>query len=857
MHFVWLFLALILPPALGVIWLAAARGALGQRPLNGPLLLGYGSLLGLAVLYAVLQLVNVLDGSITYLPVMGVLVLLALAGLYVLRRNPGGWQRPGYSWRGRWEKLAALAVLLAIALHLLSVLLELVHLPVYPWDAWLSWMYRAKAWFLSGAVQPMDAPQDWLGRSSGALYNVAGNHYPDFLPLLSLWAATAWGGWHESVVNYPLLLCALGLVAGLYGQCRQRQLSPLLSLLLCYFLLSVPLVETHLTLAGQADIWLAGFTGLGFVALLAGALAADRFQVGLGLLLVAFGALVKLEGAVWLAAALGMLLLGYRPRLVLVLLGALLLLAALCFATGMTYVELPGLGGAGFRDGVLYLPGVGATALEFRGLLDDYWENFFLSGGWHLFWLFQLLALAAILLLPRSRDKALLLAFYASVGLCIVGLFQFTEAGRWADDWTAINRLPLHFAAPLLFVPGILLGRLDWRTPGRPQLRWAALGLGLTLGGMAVYLYLATADSAAGQSRRFSAADFRFVVGDGEIAEGRATVRSYQNNVAILSSGTVYLNADQFASARVVLAGDSRSEPGFFWRRGGEDDGLRYTWLPGAREHWIDLAAARQWHGTVSEIGIIFYRDDDREFVFEGLELGPWTLSRQLAQHAYAWFRPGYWSQGSVHFLARSGADSALPYILPVLAWGLLTLALTMCFARRRREALLGVLLCLLLGWLLLDLRWAANRVAQVQRTAADYSLASDGYLALEGDRLTYGLVSELRGHLAPPPARVLIVAEDPEMRFEMFRAKYHLLPAAGYVHEGPLDTAPLARFDQLLLLRRQRAPSDYAPLAAADLAARIVGRHRDSAVVVAETRRGFLLDLPRRGRLARGERGE
>ena len=78
------------------------------------------------------------------------------------------------------------------------------------------------------------------------------------------------------------------------------------------------MVGIHLSLAGYADIWMAGFTGLGFVSLLRGSIQHSFFAVALGLLMIAIGAVVKNEGMVWLYTAIAFMVLSVASRRALV-----------------------------------------------------------------------------------------------------------------------------------------------------------------------------------------------------------------------------------------------------------------------------------------------------------------------------------------------------------------------------------------------------------------------------------------------------------------------------------------------------------------------------------------------------------
>jgi hypothetical protein len=232
-------------------------------------------------------------------------------------------------------------------------------------------------------------------------------------------------------------------------------MNALISLATCYLLFSVPLFGTHLALAGYADIWMAGFAGLGFMALVRGAAEGLRSQTILGFLMVALAMLVKNEGVVWFLAALLMqVLLSFRWRTNML---AGMVLAAVVLAgylLDVTHVEIPLAGTLGVVNDRLEIPFVGSFALEVHDVWQVYWTNFFTMGSWNFLWVLVAfgLLLAVIsgksLASPVRRAGAIFVVMFLATQLFIFG---FTDQGVWADTYTAINRLPLHFVPALIY----------------------------------------------------------------------------------------------------------------------------------------------------------------------------------------------------------------------------------------------------------------------------------------------------------------------------------------------------------------------------------------------------------------------
>ena len=348
-----------------------------------------------------------------------------------------------------------------MVIHLVFITVEIFTQPLYPWDAWLAWIYRAKAWYMSGGMTDMVSAKEWASATATNVYTMDAWQYPLFTSVIPYWAALSLGRWSETLVNLPVLFAGLAMGMALYGQCREQGLGIMTSLVACYIFYSIPIIGTHLALAGYADIWMAGYAGLGFVALMRGLITAKGFtsaglQTALGLLMILFSAWVKNEGAVWFLAALGMIMLAScRPRVPLLALTVAVVVVLLAHTIGIDHLDIPQLGKLGLVDGRLVIPFIGSFRLETHNVLRVYWDNFFSMGSWNLFWL----AVAGSLFLGfrtyrlpvgrRAKRTALsLILVFIAVQLFIFGL---TDQGLWADTYTAINRLPIHFVPALLF----------------------------------------------------------------------------------------------------------------------------------------------------------------------------------------------------------------------------------------------------------------------------------------------------------------------------------------------------------------------------------------------------------------------
>ncbi|MEE4175626.1 MAG: hypothetical protein V2I57_15370, partial [Xanthomonadales bacterium] len=496
MQLVALLLGIALPWVTGALALRAARnGSLATpEPGQGLLAAGAGLFLGLALTTWLLRLSAAWTGTFSWWFVMAVLALMG-AGLAWLGRKQtapspatkvaGPAERPG----GKW---LVILLLLATLAHLSFSGLELLTQPLFPWDGWTVWVYRAKAWFFAEQITPVVDPQQWLAASNPEIYSTPARAYPLIPSLVPLWTALSLGAWHEAWVNLPVIAAGIGLCLGLAGLLRQSGVGVPGTIVGVYLLVSTPILGVHLSLGGYGDIWMAAYAGLGMAALLAGLTEDRRCLVLLGFVLLTLGLGVKVEGWVWLVTGFAVFALVRLPGrwLVAAAVGLAVILLAVAM-TGGTVFDIPGLGRIGYRDGLLYLPIKGIITLQRHDVVDAYRINAFQLGSWHLLWFMMLMLFAALLVAWRSRLARAGLAFlFVFVALQAV-IFGFTTEGAWARDYTAINRMPLQMLPALLFLLVLGAERALRQAPPVNSKAWILAGTGavlLTIGGAVAWL---------------------------------------------------------------------------------------------------------------------------------------------------------------------------------------------------------------------------------------------------------------------------------------------------------------------------------------------------------------------------------
>jgi hypothetical protein len=849
-----LAIALLLPWAGGFFWLAAVEQRCNSLPPNRLRQLGYALFIGYAGVQGTVLAYNGLTGSVAFLPILSVIaVLTALGGaLFILGRGKQPAPAAASTVMEQGSGYARLALMLFLAwacFHLLLSAVEIIYRPIFPWDAWLNWMYRAKAWFYAGAVMPMDAPADWLNGNITATYNVAGNIYPTFPSIMALWTALALGQWSETLVNLPVLCCGIALALGLYGQCRETGLPTWLAVTAVYLLLSIPLIGTHLSLAGQADIWMAGFTGLGLVTLISGQFRESPYHTCLGLLLLGLGIAVKNEGLVWFMAALLVLCTARWPRTLAAATGAAVVILGLAWILGISSVDLPLLGKLGIENSQVHIPLVGSYTLVDNELLDDYWANFFAGGSWHLLWPLVIAAVPALIILPAGPGRRSILALLAVLILTQLLIFEGTEQGEWAEQWTAINRLPMHFAPALVFAltlaaNGLVSRQSDRDTPARALYPGIfLLGLLLPLVALTAYLHFSSPPT-SGEAQLLTAKDLKIVVGEGRIRDDTGIVTGFSDKVAVLSSGNSWIDPEKFRQVSVDLAGSPRTQVRLFWRTAGGTDDLHFIELGQPAKRHLSLAGHPDWQGTIGEVGLVLLSPVNEPVEFTALELHPQTLTGSLRALWSAWTLRDHWTQRSAHFIAAGDPRSALPLPLAITGWWLFSTLLLMVLTRRAPGSGAAVVACALLAWAALDLRWSLNRIAQAAQTVDYYAAAPRDHLDMGNDQGLLALADTVKAYTVDSEEPVLIVAQNRSLEFEILRTKYHLLPRPALGYTGAPENAPADLGRHVIYLRRPAVDNAGSVHASRNLARDLEDWYRRPANIVYESPRAVLVAL-------------
>ena len=307
--------------ALGLPWLAGAVTVrtLWRGKIDGAwgIALGYGYLLGLSIVVLLLRLQMRFATAPDWRGASLVLVFICLVSGGVLLRR-GADQPPLIAQRkvtpasSYWERGLFILLLAWLGWRLALLAQELWLRPVYAWDAWSTWEVRSRVWAELQHWAPFVNPEQWM--SNDTAYTIHAWTYPYAVSLIALWPTLAYGSWHEPIAHLPWLGLGIALACAFYGQLRHWRVTALTALIGVWLLLSLPLLDTHIALAGYADIWLAATFGLSACALLQWSRTRESWQGWLALLLALASPFIKREGLVWIALLLPAATMVWIPR---------------------------------------------------------------------------------------------------------------------------------------------------------------------------------------------------------------------------------------------------------------------------------------------------------------------------------------------------------------------------------------------------------------------------------------------------------------------------------------------------------------------------------------------------------------
>ncbi|MEP0201396.1 MAG: hypothetical protein ABJ084_10505 [Halioglobus sp.] len=839
-----LLLGLLLPWLVGFIWLRALErifrpGAQSQLAAQ----LGYGFFVGYAILFGCMHLADQLS-ALSYWPIVITLVILAIAGaaagtlLGSTSHASGTPLSQETSTKHHWLFWLLLGL---TCVHLLLNAWEVFYRPVYAWDAWTTWIYRAKVWFFSADIYQLASPREWLADPEGATHAIPAYRYPTFPSVIPLWAVISFGQWSDTLVNTPVIGCGIALALALYGVCRDEGFSSTFAMAAAYALISLPIIGAHLSLAGYADIWMAGFTGLGFVALLRGLIHASTFNTVLGFALLAMGICLKYEGLAWLMIGVALttitLMAGKRPlRLAMAIALAALLIA---IASGVTSIELPALGVLGIKDSFLYVPGLGRYELVTYNVLPIYAESFFARSSWHLLFSLTVLALIGLLFIHNRRAAGILFLFYLLFAASQILIFGATEKGKFAELNTAVNRLIIHFLPALIFALVLTSHQLvkQWRSKlgaesGEESVEendiainlatvLAPLGsIAVVMAGVWIFTSLSTAPAsnsspALPESIFFQPQDFAPMMGGGRLEAGSLVINRFDRGMAVASVAPIGIDTQHYPALSYDLNIEGSSTAMFFWRNADTPEDIQMTLIDPPGNSTLFLADNAQWGKQIIELGLIAYGVEGDTYRLSELSLNTWVGSEQVELMLDDWLTYEPITQKFINWIDGGRKLQLIHLILALsLALALLVLGLALFAGIRKKEKSdttpMNLLVLVLVLWFVADAVWLKNRLIQSYDTKDVYGDRIDpkrNERANEGFPFQ-GAATAIESFISQSD-EILVLPQTERMWFEAARLKLQLAPIESVANASGIRAIPMGWQEAIVIVKDTRQNSE------------------------------------------------
>ena len=719
-----------------------------------------------------------------------------------------------------------------IAGYLVLILLSNMSRPVFPWDAFTTWMFRAKAWVTADQAVDFVTLNEWL--TSGSGFTLPAAHYPISISAIAAFAAALTGGWSDQAASIPWFFVMAASALIMAGLCRlQVPNRPIAAAVGATLLVTSPLVHWHGLLAGYADIWVMGTSGMGLAGICLWTQSKPRPTLAASLSLLVLGCLWKSEGWLWLMLGCTVVLtVSVWRRLPP---WAFVALALIAVSLGLAQpIDLGPLGRWGVTESTLSAGLLGDFNARPYNPAPAFLEMCILQGNFLM--LIPLYGIALVTLLIRdAREYSGYLLMALSLTAMHGVIFGLSEYSLYAETSTAINRFLLQ-NLPVLIVTitaiwqsGAPLGDpvknpattapatdptttrqattdLEAADPittdpitGHPATapadrsqdaprRWlpavvAGTGLIVTLiVALPLTLKLSslgTPQRAAATTQNVVAAALQPMVGD-----LTASQKGYQFSGANIPVGVASIPLPQRRAIQpqYVVSHVWIQAPGklsFYWINA-EEPGVHST--PLALSGWsiLDMSTYQDfWQKPIQEMGFLAKPRDFHQAAIESVTLTDSLLDAMPAM-IHHWMTPAPLSHRIIntttgHVAAPVTLQRVLVVALSLMAG--LGLAFWLLAPVSRPVALRGTLLAVSGLWLL-GSSAHLNQVSALMQTPTKGAATSAGTVTLDGTHLL-PLVTTIKHSPALEAAPMLTASLDGASQFEAQRLPFMALPTS------------------------------------------------------------------------------
>lgn len=453
MDSVLVILALILPVLLGGLWLNLIVPL--QAPARSALVWGNGTLIGLLLIPQFLWSLDALGVPLSFVTtavLTGALIVLP-AALHIFkdkRTQPSPIGDAAFPNMSALQRALFLFLLFLVIIRCVTLGLEILWRPLFPWDATMHWATKARVWFEYQRMLPFVDNNVWLQLGGTGVFTDRHPEYPHTVPLLQVWMNLATGRWNESLMNLPWLLCLMAIGAAFYSQLRVSGINPLVAMGFSYLLLSMPLVNIHVALAGYADLFLGATYCAGLMAFHNWVKTRWRSQALLAIFFALACPLIKNEGFFWALTFIPALLLIPQTRHKFAKLATLA-------ALGLVFMIILIIANPTLTDQLLHF----VTEFHPEALTATI-QAVWLHSNFHLLGYLLLATIPMGLVIPGAFTKRYLgisVALSCAVVMFLF-LFLFTIFGAGAANFSGVGRLCIQLVPGLLFLSAMLCNDL-------------------------------------------------------------------------------------------------------------------------------------------------------------------------------------------------------------------------------------------------------------------------------------------------------------------------------------------------------------------------------------------------------------
>ena len=488
-----------------------------------------------------------------------------------------------------------------------------------PWDAFTTWIYRAKLWVLTNQLMNLETIPEWLAAgASGYAIDAAG--YPLSVSAIAAFASSVTGNWHTPSATIPWLFATIAstfLIMGLAKTSMDGH--PLGALAGAALLITTPIFHIHSLVPGYADIWLQGTSGMGLAALCVWSQRRDMSTLLLSLALLSLGIFFKNEGWMWLFVGLCSLAIMTSPRRHF-LVSILLIFFSIAGLTLAAFFDLGFTRTWSFENGLLFFGDLEALGVRPKNPADYFFNETVLRGNYLLLLPLYTLLVAWSVLLKKRQFYGYWLIGVAAFS-CILFIFSFSSFSIYAEIGTAFNRLMLQIL-PILVVTICAIGGhlIQEQTSKFTSLKRTYVKTMLAQGAVLLAVSLFAAISLAlwiggetgpenGNYNSSSiklqrASEFRSVAGD-----FTQTPRGYKFTNASDGIGVAAANIDiGVVQPRYVFfdAETPKSETVFFYWINTGSSQVHTTAVPASGQTLLDMSEFAQfWQQPIEEMGYL------------------------------------------------------------------------------------------------------------------------------------------------------------------------------------------------------------------------------------------------------------